>query len=31
MVNGEVSADVSSQLITTLADMARIKEITELE
>jgi hypothetical protein len=30
-VNGEVSADVSSQLITALAGMARIKEITELE
>jgi len=30
-VNGEVSADVSSQLINALAGMARIKEITELE
>lgn len=29
--SGEVSADVSSQLITALAGMARIKEITELE
>lgn len=29
--NGEISADSSSQLITALSGMARIKEVTELE